>query len=678
MELIYLWVEHYKNINKLGFSLNPNYEVKFDRETHIIECNENNYHNIFKNKNIITIVGQNGSGKSSICKSLAYILRNSSETCFKQENFYYENSDNYINFSQIPKCFLLLKNEDKFILKSNCDINGLKLRNNGIDCEITFTDEKYDIGYFQPFLEIEDDFILDFPLDQASSEITRKKLNNYFYYDRFRIYDTTHSLKNLFQKTGLKLLEENPNLVFDKYGYEIDIKFMLFWLNRQLKRVIENYYKPADFSYGQLWSFIDSFIRENEIAYSKWEKLEKNDNPTLINSFCNIFLSRFCVIFLIIQIGYMYNYLSKKNCYKDTNKILSINNSLEILLNLSCFNNSLDDNSLKDAHKRLLKCLSKLEIEILKIEDQQCKFVKNILKLLDVYIELEKIFNIKIKEFIEYMEFDEQYNVLRLKTDKMLEVGVSDSFIDFLNKTGIFRLNFYRIDNVHKTSYTFNSLSSGEQRILRFFADVLSIIEIQENGNKTSNFIFDEMDLSWHPEWQRKMVYYVDDLFEHFCSQSSLNIIFTTHSPFILSDMPSNNIIMLNKGRNNLATKVPNLICTLGANIYDLYDNGFFLKKCDDFCTIGEFAKQKIIEVQSMLKLAKDEKLQNKFLDSYHKKTLFEEINMIGDPLIKKVLLREFYSIYREYTQEDLFVENCTLKEYINILKGFLNEKDNY
>ena len=79
-----------------------------------------------------------------------------------------------------------------------------------------------------------------------------------------------------------------------------------------------------------------------------------------------------------------------------------------------------------------------------------------------------------------------------------------------------------------------------------------------------------------------------------------------------------------------------------------------------------------------MLKLAKDEKLQNKFLDSYHKKALFEEINMIGDPLIKKVLLREFYSIYREYTQEDLFVENCTLKEYINILKGFLNEKDNY
>lgn len=68
MELVYLWVENYKNIRNQGFNFSPRFECKFDENTKELTITENkNYVSIFpKNINITAIVGENGSGKSSI------------------------------------------------------------------------------------------------------------------------------------------------------------------------------------------------------------------------------------------------------------------------------------------------------------------------------------------------------------------------------------------------------------------------------------------------------------------------------------------------------------------------------------------------------------------------------------------------------------------------------------
>jgi hypothetical protein len=59
MELVYLWVEEYKNIRNQGFNFSP----RFDGENLTITKNED-YVNIFPdNINIMAIVGENGKLK---------------------------------------------------------------------------------------------------------------------------------------------------------------------------------------------------------------------------------------------------------------------------------------------------------------------------------------------------------------------------------------------------------------------------------------------------------------------------------------------------------------------------------------------------------------------------------------------------------------------------------------
>ena len=76
MELVYLWVEDYKNIQKQGFNFSPRFRCEFkdeyDNEMLKDNCeliiNENkDYVSIFPdNINVNAIVGKNGSGKTSL------------------------------------------------------------------------------------------------------------------------------------------------------------------------------------------------------------------------------------------------------------------------------------------------------------------------------------------------------------------------------------------------------------------------------------------------------------------------------------------------------------------------------------------------------------------------------------------------------------------------------------
>ena len=73
MELVYLWVEDYKNIQKQGFNFSPRFKCEHDENTNELIIDENkNYVSIFPdNSNVTAIVGENGSGKSSIFEVLS-------------------------------------------------------------------------------------------------------------------------------------------------------------------------------------------------------------------------------------------------------------------------------------------------------------------------------------------------------------------------------------------------------------------------------------------------------------------------------------------------------------------------------------------------------------------------------------------------------------------------------
>jgi predicted ATPase len=84
MELVYLWVEEYKNIRNQGFNFSPRFESKFDGENLTIydkkekdnKCKNKDYIDNFfgENINVTAIVGENGSGKSSLLNIILEII----------------------------------------------------------------------------------------------------------------------------------------------------------------------------------------------------------------------------------------------------------------------------------------------------------------------------------------------------------------------------------------------------------------------------------------------------------------------------------------------------------------------------------------------------------------------------------------------------------------------------
>ena len=72
-----------------------------------------------------------------------------------------------------------------------------------------------------------------------------------------------------------------------------------------------------------------------------------------------------------------------------------------------------------------------------------------------------------------------------------------------------------------------------------------------------------------------------------------IHIMFSTHSPFILSDIPMQNILGMDKGKPASLKNISNTFC---ANVYDILTSGFFMKRF-----VGEFAERKVDETIRLL-----------------------------------------------------------------------------
>jgi predicted ATPase len=122
MELVYLWVEEYKNIKNQGFNFSPRFECEFKDGNLTIcdkkrkECKNNDYlENFFgENINITAIVGENGSGKSRIL-----------ETFTKTDsNFlFYDENCNVLNLQDKFEVSLFNDNFNSYLYKNSSNVN---------------------------------------------------------------------------------------------------------------------------------------------------------------------------------------------------------------------------------------------------------------------------------------------------------------------------------------------------------------------------------------------------------------------------------------------------------------------------------------------------------------------------------------------------------------------------
>ncbi len=202
-----------------------------------------------------------------------------------------------------------------------------------------------------------------------------------------------------------------------------------------------------------------------------------------------------------------------------------------------------------------------------------------------------------------------------------------------------------------------NTFSSGEKQKLFFQGAIIyHLLNINSVGVASMhyhavNLIFEEIELYFHPEWQRTLIF---DLMKAIRSANipkitSINMIFVTHSPYILSDIPKSNVLFLKDGRPTYEMQEN----TFGANINSLLKNGFFLPSLP----MGEFAYRKINTLFY--------KLHNRGVNRENINQMYAEIMTVGEPAIRMQLMT-LLAPYRH-----LFISKEEIAEFI---KQILND----
>lgn len=194
-----------------------------------------------------------------------------------------------------------------------------------------------------------------------------------------------------------------------------------------------------------------------------------------------------------------------------------------------------------------------------------------------------------------------------------------------------FNYDIWLYDSVKKTDVLYNKMSAGELQLFQIISTHLYHIRniISVNGvrqhYKNINLIFDELEICFHPEYQRIFVKKFIDILNNlkFNEFHTFNIFLITHSPFILSDIPKSNVLFMqtDEDKENIK-KIPTH--TFAQNIGDMMYSSFFMEK-----TIGEFAESKLKEL-IRFKQGKNSSMLQSEADAI--------LKSIGDPVIRSLI----------------------------------------
>ena len=538
MELVYLWVEKYKNIENQGFNFSPRFTCELKPEYEEYECctdkkiklrlKENSKLEYKKNKdtidifpdniNITALVGENGSGKSSLILELLYTGNLNQSDKPMQTMLWVYNKDRdkpeYIDFENYmnKKTQVFLFEEDidspyynnSYSINHHTEIKDNYKRNNVVIALLGFDKNQYNLKN-----------LIFIPTDIELS------INNKIEFD--------------FTDLLTMRIEEDDvwNDTINHIPVSIeDVKKLKEFLRKELNKSIEICRNSLD---------ITHYMYIKEFMY----KLEHN-NKNSINIFKELFLNSFHTDSFITTL--------EDDLYSQTNE---------------------------DNFKLLIKRLNQL-IKIKGIENDKITVSLN---------------NTDVEQILK---------------------NTSRDFFD---------IDFFK--TINATKIYFKHLSSGEQKLLLLFGKLNYVVRQFDMKHK-ENFILllDEPDVYLHPDWQKKLISDFINFIQNnnYLNKKNIHIVISSHSPFILSDLPKENVIFLENGEQKYPFKDNQQ--TFGANIHTLLSHGFFMKDG----LMGEFAKDKINEA---IKYLNQKTLTEKEIDYCE-----NIISIIGEPIIKNQLQR--------------------------------------
>jgi len=290
LELVYLWVENYKNIHHQGFNFSPRFHCEYNEKDKELTINENDDYipDFFgKNINITAIVGKNGSGKSSV---LEYLSDN------PEFIIAFENDEFWIN-EDIEDIEVINKTKYKYT-KNKIDLDSVYIPSSDyLHNNIDYFYKEKDIREttFSHFFENSHENIW-----QSRDEITLRQFNMFFISNK-------HSLRKIifpkniilsfgvfsFNFTGYSYEKELDAFSLSEYTYLLAYLYMLeqysvfkelndsFFLKKEKlirELFLESEYliedKKALIEYKKLKNYCSSFDNCSDIFIYKKDKLD--------------------------------------------------------------------------------------------------------------------------------------------------------------------------------------------------------------------------------------------------------------------------------------------------------------------------------------------------------------------------------------------------------------------
>jgi len=307
----------------------------------------------------------------------------------------------------------------------------------------------------------------------------------------------------------------------------------------------------------------------------------------------------------------------------------------------------------------------------------------------ELFVNDESHITFKLKQTLNYIRFSN--NNIPIKKQRVPLKKISDFISKIKENKNYSKINaielipppFFNTDIILNSEKNekieFKTLSSGEKQKIYSISSILyhlsNLDSVKNTRTKTAytnvNIILEEIELYFHPEMQRN---FINDILNSISGIElykikAINFCFVSHSPFILSDIPKENIMFL-ENIDNKAIQILKDKSTFGANIHDLLKDGFFMNKG----SIGEFAKKRITETIQWMNAIGEEKenpLKEHFEllakdKEYHKNI----IEIIDEPIIKSKLLEMYSEIFgNEERKKHLKYEIDKLNKELKSLK---------
>jgi predicted ATP-binding protein involved in virulence len=639
MELVYLWVEEYKNIHQQGFNFSPQFKCDYNPDTNELTIDENDdYIDGFfaENINLTAIVGKNGSGKSSLLELISFLRFERIQKITNKKVvliFKYRNELKIVceqSLYHIFSCNIEVKNSTKFTIKKQ-DINidslfNLTIFTNGL-YDFTMQSEDYyslRTTHYYNYYNGEHIYFKEKVDDKSRFFELNVKYANLLKYDK----DFFSFLGEQFIFNGMYLLIDTKRKLEIPLHYKEDFHEKYEGINYFYSA---GYGIKNSYTLGEDKQEIDVNTRKTELIYKFLSHYFLKNYLHIVERFGEDFNENFLGSFLkLVQVAIEpYQSSNEKNLIDIYKNIIELTKKDYIELTKVIHLSFKDEIGLLDDYK---------------MNTQELKYVTKYLLLVKI---LEKNFILKDYEkdtsnfFLVSDNTKIDTNILK-KYGKKIQ---KNSLLHDLHNSNLIRWEFFK----HNTNYNYRKLSTGEKQLLEFLVSFAYTIKKIDYEDKAIIFI-EEVEISMHPQWQKQLLFLIFSIYKklNLLNHENLkyHLVFTTHSPFLLSDIPKQNIIFLDTDKNGNCKVVDGLNEkkeTFGANIHTLLSDSFFMEDG----LMGEFAKSKINEIIEFHKIVEQKKHKECLKKIYKKRKdrFWNTQKIIGDDYLKQVIKNHLVEI---------------------------------